>query len=341
MSSTWAYIIADIAMMLLWVYFAYTRRPHTSVRTMLMLIVGIAAILHELLPNTESVGNASSIYLLIGGLLHYMSVAKYNKWLIALAHTVIIVPVVCLHFFIKDTPYEKLVKGFKYRNEKALARILDISFLPPFEMDTVYVVKSDSEPTITTARFRFTKPFDVPEYRYNVGLVKQLYAKNMHTTHDSRKHPLYLASEYTETDGCRSYSAASVDLYDAGFIVSYGEYTNQTDPAHIGDIKYIYGSVPPHTSLYRYNRYVWDKVEGEEIILLDEPFDEEDIIAMKDCCYNDASWSVEMLSDTTVLHYKTQASKKALQQTTFTLIPNMSGGCEAVHVNYHRELTNH
>lgn len=341
MTTTWAYVIADIAMMLLWAYFAYNRRPHTSVRTMLMLILGITAILHETLPDTENVGNASAIYLLLGGLLHYMSVAKYNKWLIAFAHAIIIIPVACLHFFIKDTPYEKLVKSFKYRNEKALSRIIDTSILPPFSLDTVFVVKSDSEPVITTARFKYHKPYDVSEYRYNVALVQQLYAKNMHTTNISKSHLLYLASEFTEPADYRAYTAASIDLYDAGFIVSYGEYTDQTDPAHISDIKFIYGSIPPHTSLYRFNRYGWNKVEGYEIILLDEPFDEEDIIAMKDCCYNDASWSVEMLSDTTVLHYKTQASKKALQQTTFTLIPNMSGGCEAVHVNYHRELTNH
>lgn len=341
MTYIWAYVIADVAMMLLWAYFAYTKRPHNSVRTMLMLILGLMTIILEILPLVDSHGKATSIYLIISGLLHFLSVAKENKWLIGSAHAAIILPVAILPFIVKDTPYEKLVKSFKYRNEKALSRLIDVSFLPTFEIDTVYIVNQDSEPTIKTARFKFRKPYDVSEYMYSVGLIKQLYTQHMHTTHESRNHPIYLASEYTEIPEGRAYTAASIDLYDAGFVVSYGEYTNQTDPAHINDIKYIYGSVPPFSSLYRYSRYVWDRIVGEEIILLDVPFDEEDIITMRDCCENDNSWSVEMHSDTTLLYYKTQASKKAVQQTVFTLIPNMMGGCEVVHVNYRRDLTEH
>lgn len=326
-------------MMLLWTYFAYTRRPHTSVRTMLMLILGIVTILLELFPNIESNGIATSIYLVVGGLLHYYSVVNGHKMLKGLVYAVIIIPVAVLPYITEDTPYEKLVKSFKYRNEKSLSRLLDVSFLPPFDIDTVYIVKSDSEPLIKTARFKFRKPYNVSEYMYNVGLIKQLYAKNMHTTHESRNRQLFLTSEYNEAQDIRSYSAVAIDLYDAGFIVSYGEYTSQTDPAHISDLKHIYGSIPSYTSLYRYCRYVWDKIDGEEIILLDEPFDREDIIAMKDCCEKDNTWSYEMHSDTTILYYKTQANKKAVQRTSFTFVPNMTGGSEAIRVKYRRVLT--
>lgn len=331
------YVTADVAMILLWSYFAYRRRPHNSVRTMLMFILGIVAIMLELFPDLELNGKPTAVYLLLAGTLHYFSVHRGTDVKCLLLHAVFILPVVIQPYIHVDSSYDKLVHSFRYRNEKSLSNILDISILPAFELDTVYEEPELSEPRLITARFKFQQPFDKELYQQNVLLLQQLYLRHMHRTQTSNGELVYLASESAETPNGRKYIASSVAFHSTGFTVTYGEYTDQIDPVNIHFLEQIIGPMPGYTSLYRYNNYSFTRIQGEEIILLDDRLMEDDFLRINISCADKDNWYSEQRNDTTFVTNVKHINRKTSQTTRFIFVPDQMGGCEAVHIQNLRE----
>lgn len=332
------FIAADVAMIALWGYFAYLRKPHISLRAMSMIIVGIVAIMVECFPNVEC-GVATSYYLLFAGLLHYLSNRKgKSDILLFVTYASTIIPIAILPYVIEDSPYEVMTKSFKYNNEKSLANLIDVSILPRFEMDTVYIEDNNSEPKLITARFSYRGNYDLAQYQMNVNLVKQLYTRHMHKTCLNQKKNVYLASEVSENADCRTFYSAAIDLYDSGFSVTYGEYTDRIDPVHIGYLSQLFGDVPDYTSIFRHNVHTWDKVDGEEVILLETPLTREDFERLKVVCSGDKSWSMKNRQDTTDLIFQNDINERTSQITVFTMLPDQMGGCEAIHIKSVREI---
>lgn len=336
---TTIYVIADIAMILLWCRFAYLKRPHNSVRTMLMFILGIVAIMLELYPGIDIDGKPTAAYLIFAGALHYFSIRRGTDILMLIAHLAVIVPLAILPSVLTDTPYQRMLKTFKYRNEKALSNLIDVSILPPFELDSVYHEPVESEPRLITGNFVFQKPFDQEQYLQNVYLVKQLYVRHMHPTMTSNGMPVYLASEVTQTETGKKTTAASISFNSVGFSVTYGEYTNQIDPVNVHYIEQLMGEKPEYQSIYRYFIYGWDKIKGQEIVLLETPLQEEDMLRMQISCSNNDAWQSEVRNDTTFFTNVKRLNKRTSQTTTFTMVPDQMGGCEVMRVDYLRVST--
>ncbi|MDO4460941.1 MAG: hypothetical protein Q4C30_00400 [Bacteroidia bacterium] len=331
------FIAADIAMIALWGYFAYTKRPHISLRAMFMIIAGIVTIMVECFPNTD-IGIASSYFLLTAGLIHYLSNRKgKNDILFIVTYIASVIPVSILPYVIEDSPYEKMVKSFKYKDVKTLANLIDVSILPSFELDTLYIDDNISDPKLITAKFVYKADFDKKSYLENVELMKQMYPRHIHSTQINQNREMYFASEVTNGAECRTFSSAAIDLYDTGFSVTYGEYNDRVDPVHIGYLSQVFGDIPEHTSIFRRNVHSWVKVDGEEIILLETPLYSEDIERLKIVCTREPLWSVESSNDTFILKYTNIINNKTTHTVTYTMTPDQYGGCESIHVRSIRE----